>query len=138
MPEFQVCAWWYTQRGANDRIEADDPQDALAKLKGLAEGDTDWISHNKEYDDSDGTTNYEVMDTDGNIVAEDPSDAERLNRAAPKLLKALSDLVEEAREDNENPSLIGCFIGARAAITEATAVNRPDDIPVLGTTPIKE
>ena len=40
--------------------------------------------------------------------------------AAPDLLEACQQLVEEAKEDDQNPSLVEAFSKARAAIAKAT------------------
>ena len=84
--EYRVICWWHADRMAAEIIEADSPQEAMAKLKDLAEGDTDWISHNEECENSDGANNYEVWDSMDRVVAEELSDSERLNQAAPDLL----------------------------------------------------
>ena len=44
----------------------------------------------------------------------------RLIAAAPEMLEALELLVEEAREDSQNASLMDAFQKARAAIARAT------------------
>ena len=53
-----------------------------------------------------------------------------LLRAAPRLLEACKALVEEAKEDSQNPSLIAAFELARAAHAAiAKAERRSDTLP---------
>ena len=94
---YRVVAWWGVQRGCKRVIEAASPEAALEAANVMLESGTWDLGDHETFDDSDGPTNLEAWKLterrDGEAyaatesVAEDPSEDERLNRAAADLLK---------------------------------------------------
>lgn len=111
---YTVFGHWKTERQARITIEAASPAEALRFAR---EAEDEWIGDNEELDNSDGPTEYEVHEGEGysEPVLVEPSQEQRLQDAAPKLLAALKGVVAVADRRTVE------FDAARAAIAEAEA-----------------